>query len=50
MTFVNTIVCQSQSLSQKFLLRKELYIELQIILIALHDQDWSVNLLSGPRQ
>ena len=39
-----------QSQSQKFLLRKEIYIEHQNILTAIHYQDWSVNLLSRSRQ
>ena len=32
------------------LFRKEIYIEHQNILTAIHDQDWSVNLPSGSRQ
>ena len=32
---------QSQSQNQKFILRKEIYIEHRNILTAIHDQDWS---------
>ena len=44
----NTYYIRSQR--QKFLLWKEICIEHQNILTAIHDQDWSVNLLSGSRQ
>ena len=39
-----------QSQSQKLLFRKEINIEHQNILTAVHDKDWSVNLPSGSRQ
>ena len=42
------------SQNQKFLFRKEIYIEHQNIFTAIytiiHDHDWSVNLPSGSRQ
>ena len=47
--YIKIAVTNIQIQIQKFLLRKEIYIEHQNILTALNDQDWSVNLLSGSR-